>query len=93
MFVKHCASGQPFDEMVAYESIRTHLIKLEQMAGSESAISEIVGTFQTLLQRILESYRLAVHGYFRFLQFASLEFECNRPKSKVTYKWKSFVRI
>ncbi|KAF9983744.1 Serine/threonine-protein kinase smg1 [Mortierella antarctica] len=84
VFVKHCASGQPFDEMAAYESIRTHLIKLEQMASSEGAISEIVGTFQTLLQRILESYRLAVHGYFRFLQFASLEFECNRPKSKTT---------
>ncbi|CAO3569235.1 unnamed protein product [Mortierella alpina] len=84
VFVKHCASGQPFDEMAAYESIRTHLIKLEQMAGSEGAISEIVGTFQTLLQRILESYRLAVHGYFRFLQFASLEFECSRPKSKTT---------
>ncbi|KAF9949050.1 Serine/threonine-protein kinase smg1 [Mortierella alpina] len=84
VFVKHCASGQPFDEMAAYESIRIHLIKLEQMAGSEGAISEIVGTFQTLLQRILESYRLAVHGYFRFLQFASLEFECSRPKSKTT---------
>ncbi|KAF9932158.1 Serine/threonine-protein kinase smg1 [Mortierella alpina] len=84
VFVKHCASGQPFDETAAYESIRTHLIKLEQMARSEGAISEIVGTFQTLLQRILESYRLAVHGYFRFLQFASLEFECNRPKSKTT---------
>ncbi|KAF9960667.1 Serine/threonine-protein kinase smg1 [Mortierella alpina] len=84
VFVKHCASGQPFDEMAAYESIRIHLIKLEQMAESESAISEIVGTFQTLLQRILESYRLAVHGYFRFLQFASVEFECSRPKSKTT---------
>ncbi|KAF9558938.1 Serine/threonine-protein kinase smg1 [Mortierella alpina] len=84
VFVKHCASGQPFDETAAYESIRTHLIKLEQMAGSEGAISEIIGIFQTLLQRILESYRLAVHGYFRFLQFASLEFECSRPKSKTT---------
>ncbi|KAG0198674.1 Serine/threonine-protein kinase smg1 [Mortierella sp. GBA30] len=84
VFVKHCASGQPFDEMVAYESIRTHVIKLEQLAGSEAAISEIVGIFQTLLRRILETYRLAIHGYFRFLQFASLEFECHQPKSKKT---------
>ncbi|KAF9114717.1 Serine/threonine-protein kinase smg1 [Mortierella sp. AM989] len=82
VFVKHCASGQPFEESVAYDSIRTHVMKIEEIAGSESIISAIIGSFQTLLQRILESYRLAIHGYFRFLQFTALEFECSKPKSK-----------
>ncbi|KAF9908194.1 Serine/threonine-protein kinase smg1 [Linnemannia zychae] len=84
VFVKHCASGQPFDETTAYESIRTHVMKIEQVAGSEETVTEIIESFQTLLQRILESYRLAIHGYFRFLQFAALEFECSQPKAKTT---------
>ncbi|KAF9322855.1 Serine/threonine-protein kinase smg1, partial [Linnemannia elongata] len=84
VFVKHCASGQPFDESTAYDSIRTHVMKIEQVAASEEIVAEIIGSFQTLLQRILESYRLAIHGYFRFLQFAALEFECSQPKAKVS---------
>ncbi|KAG9067370.1 Serine/threonine-protein kinase smg1 [Linnemannia hyalina] len=84
VFVKHCASGQPFDESTAYDSIRTHVMKIEQVAASEEVVAEIIGSFQTLLQRILESYRLAIHGYFRFLQFAALEFECSQPKAKTT---------
>ncbi|KAG0072080.1 Serine/threonine-protein kinase smg1 [Linnemannia elongata] len=84
VFVKHCASGQPFDESTAYDSIRTHVMKIEQVAASEEIVAEIIGSFQTLLQRILESYRLAIHGYFRFLQFAALEFECSQPKAKTT---------
>ncbi|KAF9550371.1 Serine/threonine-protein kinase smg1 [Mortierella hygrophila] len=84
VFVKHCASGQPFDESMAYDSIRTHVMKIEQVAASEEVVAEIIGSFQTLLQRILESYRLAIHGYFRFLQFAALEFECSQPKAKTT---------
>ncbi|KAF9210203.1 Serine/threonine-protein kinase smg1 [Haplosporangium sp. Z 27] len=79
VFVRHCASGQPFDESVAYESIRAHVIKIDEIAESESILSAIIESFQTLLQRILESYRLAIHGYFRFLQFTALEFECNKP--------------
>ncbi|KAG0055166.1 Serine/threonine-protein kinase smg1 [Gryganskiella cystojenkinii] len=82
VFVRHCASGQPFDETVAYESIRAHLLKIEGISESEDVISEIVGSFQTLLLRILESYRLAIRGYFKFLQFASLEFDCRQPGSK-----------
>lgn len=58
-------------------------MKIEQVADSEEVVDEIIGSFQTLLQRILESYRLAIHGYFRFLQFAALEFECSQPKAKV----------
>ena len=58
-------------------------MKIEQVAASEEVVAEIIGSFQTLLQRILESYRLAIHGYFRFLQFAALEFECSQPKAKV----------
>lgn len=58
-------------------------MKIEQVAASEEIVAEIIGSFQTLLQRILESYRLAIHGYFRFLQFAALEFECSQPKAKV----------
>ncbi|KAG0320022.1 Serine/threonine-protein kinase smg1 [Linnemannia gamsii] len=77
-------AGQPFDESTAYESIRMHVMKIEQVADSEEVVAEIIGSFQTLLQRILESYRLAIHGYFRFLQFAALEFECSQPKAKTT---------
>ncbi|KAF9188804.1 Serine/threonine-protein kinase smg1 [Haplosporangium sp. Z 767] len=84
VFVKHCASGQPFDETAAYESIRTHVSKISQIAESEEKISDIISCFQTLLQRILETYGLAIQGYFRFLQFASLGFECNQPRSKTT---------
>ncbi|KAG0277332.1 Serine/threonine-protein kinase smg1 [Linnemannia exigua] len=84
VFVKHCASGQPFDEMTAYDSIRAHIMKIEQVAASEDTVTKIIGSFQALLQRILESYRLAIHGYFRFLQFAALEFECSQPKAKTT---------
>jgi hypothetical protein len=58
-------------------------MKIEQIAGSEEFVAEIIKSFQALLQKILESYRLAIHGYFRFLQFAALEFECNQPKAKV----------
>ncbi|KAG0298308.1 Serine/threonine-protein kinase smg1 [Linnemannia gamsii] len=76
--------SKPFDESTAYDSIRTHVMKIEQVAGSEEVVNEIIGSFQTLLQRILESYRLAIHGYFRFLQFAALEFECSQPKAKTT---------
>ncbi|KAG0220242.1 Serine/threonine-protein kinase smg1 [Mortierella sp. NVP41] len=84
VFVKHCASGQPFDEATAYDSIRAHVRKIEHVADSEEVVVEIIGSFQTLLQRILESYRQAIHGYFRFLQFAALEFECSQPKAKTT---------
>ncbi|KAG0369694.1 Serine/threonine-protein kinase smg1 [Gamsiella multidivaricata] len=84
VFVKHCASGQPFDEPTVYESIRVHLLKIDEIAASENAMVEIVKLFQTLLQQILEAYRLAIHGYFRFLQFAALEFECHKPKTKTT---------
>ncbi|KAG0265366.1 hypothetical protein BG011_004911, partial [Mortierella polycephala] len=82
VFVKHCASGQPFDETAAYESIRAHVSKISQVAESEEKISDIISCFQTLLQRILETYGLAIQGYFRFLQFTSLEIECNQPRSK-----------
>ncbi|KAF9920880.1 Serine/threonine-protein kinase smg1 [Linnemannia zychae] len=84
VFVKHCASGQPFDELTAYESIRLHVMKIEQIAGSEEIITEIIESFQALLKKILESYRLAIYGYFRFLQFTTLEFECSQPKAKTT---------
>ncbi|GJJ73027.1 serine/threonine-protein kinase SMG1 [Entomortierella parvispora] len=82
VFVRHCASGQPFDETSAYESIRAHLLKIEGLSAAENVISEIIGSFQTLLLRILETYRLAIRGYFKFLQFASLEFDCRQPGSK-----------
>ncbi|KAF9583795.1 hypothetical protein BGW38_008502, partial [Lunasporangiospora selenospora] len=82
VFVKHCASGQPFDESTTYESIRAHLLKIDEIAGSESVISEIIKAFQDLLKHILDAYRLAINGYFRFLQFASLEYECKLPKAK-----------
>ncbi|KAF9175596.1 hypothetical protein BGX20_003599 [Mortierella sp. AD010] len=93
VFVKHCASGQPFDESVAYESIRAHVMKIDEIAGSEIIISAIIDSFQTLLQRILESYRLAIHGYFRFLQFTALEFECNKPISKTNTDEQAEVEI
>ncbi|KAI1319718.1 hypothetical protein EDD11_003412 [Mortierella claussenii] len=93
VFVKHCASGQPFDESAAYETIRTHLLKIDQVAESEGAIAEIIDSFQMLLKRILESYRLAIHGYFRFLQFTALEFECSQPKSKTTSGEEAEVQV
>jgi hypothetical protein len=83
VFVRHCASGQPFDETSAYESIRAHLLKIEGLTEAENVISEVIGSFQTLLLRILETYRMAIRGYFKFLQFASLEFDCRQPGSKV----------
>lgn len=83
--MRHCASGQPFDETSAYESIRAHLLKIEGLSGAENVISEIIGSFQTLLLRILETYRLAIRGYFKFLQFASLEFDCRQPGSNVRF--------
>ncbi|KAI8603620.1 hypothetical protein EDD21DRAFT_23420 [Dissophora ornata] len=84
VFVKHCASGQPFDEVAAYESIRAHVMKIDEIAESTTIISRITESFETLLDRILEAYRLAIYGYFRFLQFAALEFECQPPKSMTT---------
>ncbi|KAG0346961.1 hypothetical protein BG004_000424 [Podila humilis] len=84
VFVKHCASGQPFDESTTYESIRTYVLsKLTSLTDPTSTVEAIVESFHTLLGRILESYRLAINGYFRFLQFATLEYRCNQPRSKV----------
>ncbi|KAF9910745.1 hypothetical protein BX616_010795, partial [Lobosporangium transversale] len=84
VFVKQCASGQPFDESITYDNIRLHLMSIEKIAQSEAVILEIIESFQALLQKILEAYRLAIHGYFRFLQFRALEFSCSKPRSKTT---------
>ncbi|KAF9924106.1 Serine/threonine-protein kinase smg1, partial [Modicella reniformis] len=84
VFVKHCASGQPFDESAAYDSISAHVVKIDEIGESESVTSAIIESFRGLLQKILDAYRLAIQGYFRFLQFAALEFECHQPQSKTT---------
>ncbi|KAG0313205.1 Serine/threonine-protein kinase smg1, partial [Dissophora globulifera] len=81
VFVKHCASGQPFDEAAACKSIREHLMTIDAVAEFENTISLIIESFRKLLQKILAAYRLAIYGYFRFLQFAAVEFDAQPPKS------------
>ncbi|KAG0341867.1 Serine/threonine-protein kinase smg1 [Podila horticola] len=83
VFVKHCASGQPFDENTTYESIRSHVSsKLPNLLDPDKTTEAIIESFRVLLERILESYKLAINGYFRFLQFATLEYRCNQPRPK-----------
>ncbi|KAF9298818.1 Serine/threonine-protein kinase smg1 [Mortierella antarctica] len=83
VFVKHCASGQPFDENTTYESIRSHVSsKLPNLLDPDKTTETIIESFRVLLERILESYKLAINGYFRFLQFATLEYRCNQPRPK-----------
>ncbi|KAG0025245.1 Serine/threonine-protein kinase smg1 [Podila clonocystis] len=83
VFVKHCASGQPFDENTTYDSIRSHISsKLPNLLDPDKTTEAIIESFQVLLERILDSYKLAINGYFRFLQFATLEYRCNQPRPK-----------
>ncbi|KAG0244135.1 Serine/threonine-protein kinase smg1 [Mortierella sp. GBA43] len=84
VFVKHCASGQPFEESAAYESIRAHLVKIDELREAESAREDIIDSFKTLLKKILDAYVLAIKGYFKFLEFNELEYECYQPQSKTT---------
>jgi hypothetical protein len=83
VFVKYCASGQPFDEVVAYDSIRAHVAKIDQLEEAEDVVTAIIDLFKDLLNSILDAYRQAIEGYFEFLQFDALEFECHQPQSKV----------
>ncbi|KAF9379405.1 Serine/threonine-protein kinase smg1 [Podila verticillata] len=82
VFVKHCASGQPFDENTTYESIRSHVSAKLNLLDPDKTAEAIIDSFRVLLERILESYKLAINGYFRFLQFATLEYRCNQPRPK-----------
>ncbi|KAF9364732.1 hypothetical protein BGX34_000626 [Mortierella sp. NVP85] len=84
VFVKYCASGQPFDEVVAYDSIRAHVAKIDQLNEAEDVVTAIIDLFKDLLNSILDAYRQAIEGYFEFLQFDALEFECHQPQSKTT---------
>ncbi|KAG0239164.1 Serine/threonine-protein kinase smg1 [Actinomortierella wolfii] len=79
IFVRQCASAQPFDSVSTFSMMESQLYKLPGF--TETIVSEVLTVFRNLLNSILEAYRLSVMSYFRFLQFTCQEYQCEAAKT------------
>ncbi|KAG0259388.1 Serine/threonine-protein kinase smg1 [Actinomortierella ambigua] len=79
IFVRQCASAQPFDSVTTFSIMESQLHKLPGF--TEKVVADVLGVFHNLLKSILEAYRLSVMSYFRFLQFTSEEYQCEAART------------